>query len=265
MIDQDPELPFHFEAREDGIRIFTLTRPQAMNSLSGALVDGLLSSAADVSQDRNARAVIFTGAGDRAFSAGADLKERAGLGSDEVAVAVAKIAAATRAIAAVPVPTIAAINGAAFGGGLELALACDIRIASSSATLGLTETTLAIIPGGGGTQRLPRLIGAGRAKDLIFTGRRINAAEALQYGIVEEVVAPEELRARAIQVAGRIAAAGPIAVRAAKEAIDRGMELPLDEALALETELYGRTIGTKDRLEGLEAFREKREPQYRGE
>jgi enoyl-CoA hydratase/carnithine racemase len=265
MIDQDPELPFHFDARDDGIRIFTLTRPQAMNALNGALVEGLIAKAAELAADDTARAVIFTAAGDRAFSAGADLKEREGLGSDQVARAVARISEATRAVAQIPVPTIAAMNGAAFGGGLELALACDIRIASSSASMGLTETTLAIIPGGGGTQRLPRLIGVGRAKELIFTGRRITAAEAMEYGIVHEVVAPDELRARATQIATRIAAAGPIAVRAAKEAIDRGIERPLDEALALETELYGRTIDTKDRLEGLAAFREKREPHYRGE
>jgi enoyl-CoA hydratase/carnithine racemase len=265
MIEQDPATPLHVETRADGITTITLARPDAMNALNRAMVDALLAAAHAITHDPSARAVIFTGTGDRAFSAGADLKERAGLGSDEVAAAVAFIAGTTRAVAEIPVPTIAAMNGAAFGGGLELALACDIRIAASTATMGLTETTLAIIPGGGGTQRLPRLIGLGRANELIFSGRRISAADALAYGLLEEVVTPEELRPRALQMAETIAANGPVAVRAAKEAISRGLELPLTEALSLETELYARTIGTKDRLEGLAAFREKRKPQYLGE
>lgn len=254
-----------FERDQDGIYRFTLSRPEAMNALNRELVEALLEAASSLRDDPAARVVIFSALGDRAFSAGADLKERAGLGSVEVAEAVGAISRAMQAVGEIPVPTIAAINGVALGGGLELALACDIRIASSSAVLGLPETTLAIIPGGGGTQRLPRLIGPGRASELIFTGRRFSAAEALTYGIVHEVAAPDELRGRAIQLARTIAANGPVAVRAAKEAILRGMELPLDEGLALENELYGRTVPTKDRLEGLEAFREKRAPVYRGE
>jgi enoyl-CoA hydratase/carnithine racemase len=170
-----------------------------------------------------------------------------------------------QAVATIPVPTIAAINGVALGGGFELALACDIRIASSIAVAGLPETTLAIIPGGGGTQRLPRIAGEARAKELIFTGRRISAGEALDYGIVHEVVAPDELRARVQAVARAIASNGPVAVRAAKEAIVRGLEMPLVQGLALELEMYSRTVPTKDRVEGLEAFREKRAPVYRGE
>jgi methylglutaconyl-CoA hydratase len=253
------------ERGPDGVYTFTLNRPEAMNALNGELVEALHATAVSLRDDPAARVVIFTAAGNRAFSAGADLKERAGLGTDEVVAAVSAIARAMEAIGAIPVPTIAAINGAALGGGMELALACDIRVASSSATLGLTETTLAIIPGGGGTQRLPRLAGPGRAKELIFTGRRISAAEALAYGIVEEVVAPDELRARALELARRIAANGPVAVRAAKEAIARGLEMALTESLALETELYGRTVPTADRLEGLAAFGEKRTPLYRGE
>jgi methylglutaconyl-CoA hydratase len=253
------------DARPPGITTITLNRPEAMNALNRPIVEGLLTETERLAADRDVRVVVFTGAGDRAFCAGADLKERAGLGSDQVAEAVAQIARATRAVAGIPVPTIAAMNGSAFGGGLELALACDIRIASSSATMGLPETTLAIIPGGGGTQRLPRLIGPGRANELIFTGRRISAAEAQEYGLLEETCGTEEVMVRALQLAEAIASNGPIAVRAAKEAVRRGLEMPLGEGLAFETEMYGRTIDTKDRLEGLAAFKEKRKPNYSGE
>jgi len=253
------------EKGPNGVYTFTLSRPDAMNALNRELVEDILESANAVRNDPDARAVIFVGLGDRAFSAGADLKERAGLGSEQVAEAVASISRAMQSVAEIPVPTIAAINGVALGGGFELALACDIRIASTTATMGLPETTLAIIPGGGGTQRLPRIAGEGRAKELIFTGRRISAGDALQYGIVHEVAAPDELRMRAQAVARAIASNGPVAVRAAKEAIVRGLAMPLDQGLALELEMYGRTVSTKDRLEGLEAFREKRPPVYRGE
>ncbi|TMK54026.1 MAG: enoyl-CoA hydratase [Actinobacteria bacterium] len=253
------------EKGPDGVYTFTLARPDAMNALNRELVELIAEASNAVRDDPDARATIFVGLGDRAFSAGADLKERAGLGSIEVAEAVASISRAIQAVAEIPVPTIAAINGAALGGGFELALACDIRIASTAAVMGLPETTLAIIPGGGGTQRLPRVAGEGRAKELIFTGRRISAADALQYGIVHEVAAPDELRMRALAVARTIASNGPIAVRAAKEAIVRGLEMPLNEGVTLENELYGRTVPTKDRLEGLVAFREKRAPVYRGE
>jgi enoyl-CoA hydratase/carnithine racemase len=257
--------PTTFEREPGGVRLFTLARPEAMNALNRSTVGAIMAAASEVRDDRDARVVIFTGLGDRAFSAGADLKERAGLGDSEVADAVRAISRAMQAVADIPIPTIAAINGAALGGGLELALACDIRIASSSATLGLPETTLAIIPGGGGTQRLPRIAGIARATELIVTGRRISAGEALGYGIVHEVVAPGELGARAATLARTIAANGPIAVRAAKEAITRGIDMPLADAISLEHELYRRTIPTKDRAEGLAAFRDKRAPVYRGE
>jgi len=255
----------NLETGVDGIYTFTLSRPDAMNALNRELVEAILEAANAIREDPAARAAIFVGLGDRAFSAGADLKERSGLGSEQVAEAVASISRAMQTVAEIPVPTIAAINGVALGGGFELALACDIRIASTTATMGLPETTLAIIPGGGGTQRLPRIAGEGRAKELIFTGRRISAGDAMQYGIVHEVAAPDELRMRALAVARQIAANGPVAVRAAKEAIVRGLRMPLEQGLELELEMYGRTVHTKDRLEGLEAFREKRAPVYRGE
>jgi len=257
--------PTTFERDPDGVCRFTLARPEAMNALNRDTVEAILRASTSVRDDGSARIVIFSALGDRAFCAGADLKERTGMSEEQVADAVRRISEAMQAVAGIPVPTIAAINGAALGGGFELALACDIRIASSTATLGLTETTLAIIPGGGGTQRLPRVAGVARAKELIFTGRRISAAEALQFGIVHEIVPPDELRTRAATLAKAIASNGPIAVRAAKEAIARGVEMPLEQAVRLEHELYLRTIPTKDRREGLEAFRDKRAPVYRGE
>lgn len=251
--------------RDGHVVTVMLNRPEAANSFSRAMLDAFASAVDALAGDGEARAVVVTAAGEKVFSAGADLKERAGMSPDEVRAVVTQIRETIGAVAALPMPTVAAISGAALGGGTELALACDIRLASSAATMGLTETSLAIIPGGGGTQRLARLVGPGRAKELIFTARRIDAAEAFAIGLVQEIVEPDHLRARAAELASAIAANGPVAVRAAKEAIDRGLDLPLDDALRLETELYGSTIDTKDRLEGLAAFREKRAPEYRGE
>ncbi len=251
--------------RDGHVVTVMLNRPEAANSFSRAMLDAFASAVDALAGDGDARVVVVTAAGDKVFSAGADLKERAGMSPDEVRAVVTQIRETIGAVAALPMPTVAAISGAALGGGTELALACDIRLASSAATMGLTETSLAIIPGGGGTQRLARLVGPGRAKELILTARRIDAAEAFAIGLVQEIVEPEDLRARAAELASAIAANGPIAVRAAKEAIDRGLDLPLDDALRLETELYGSTIDTRDRLEGLAAFKEKRPPEYRGE
>lgn len=250
-------------ARDGWVTTITLNRPDAANSFNRALLEAVRDEVARL-RDDDARAVIVTGAGPKVFCAGADLKERAGMSPDEVRAFIQTIRDTLTAVARLPMPTIAAINGAALGGGTELALACDIRIAAENATMGLTETTLAIIPGGGGTQRLPRLVGPARAKEMILTGRRVDATEAHAIGLASEVVAADALLARARQVAGRIAANGPIAVRAAKEAIDRGLELPIDDALGIESQLYERTIDTRDRIEGLEAFKGKRPPSYEG-
>jgi enoyl-CoA hydratase/carnithine racemase len=249
--------------RNRHVVVLTLNRPEAANAFNRAMLAAFGDAVAGLAGDAEARAVVITAAGEKVFCAGADLKERAAMDLDGVRAAVGSIRAGLDALARLPMPTIAAMNGAALGGGLELALACDLRVASPGTSLGLTETTLAIIPGGGGTQRLPRLVGAGNAKDLILTGRRIDADEALRIGLVNEIA--DDPRARAMQMAARIAENGPIAVRAAKEAIDAGLPLPMDEALALEGTLYERTIGTNDRVEGLTSFREKRAPEYRGE
>jgi enoyl-CoA hydratase/carnithine racemase len=208
-----------------------------------------------------------TGAGERAFCAGADLKERAGFSEAQTRAYVARIGDTFSALAALPQPSIAAINGLAFGGGLELALACDLRVASASATMGLTETSLAIIPGAGGTQRLPAVVGLARAKELIFTARRIDAASALRIGLVNAVVEPAALRDAALALAGEIAANGPLAVTAAKAALDLSSRAaPLHERLAGERALYlERILPSRDRLEALAAFREKRKAVWKGE
>jgi enoyl-CoA hydratase/carnithine racemase len=164
-----------------------------------------------------------------------------------------------------PKPVIAAVNGYAFGGGLELALACDIRIASSTAIVGLTETSLAIIPGAGGTQRLPRIVGIARAKEMIFRARRITAEEGLEYGLFLEVIEPVDLMKRTFEIAGELAKNGPVALAQAKYAINKGIEVSLPVGLAIESNAYAVTIPTKDRVEGLTAFREKRKPVYTGE
>jgi enoyl-CoA hydratase/carnithine racemase len=215
--------------------------------------------------DRSVRVVIITGAGQKAFCAGADLKERATLPPERVKEYIFTIRNLLTTVEQLPKPVIAAVNGIALGGGTELALASDIRLASSNASMGLTETRLAIIPGGGGTQRLPRLVGKGKAKELIFTGQRIGAEEAHRIGLVNQVCAPEELPEACRQMAAMICETGPIAIEQAKYAINYGMETDLHTGLAIESNAYWITIPTEDRLEGLKAFREKRKPVYKGQ
>jgi methylglutaconyl-CoA hydratase len=246
------------------IRIFTLNRTKAANSLSRELLD-TLHHEMDELKKSSVRAVIFTGSGSSYFCSGADLKERRGMTESEARDTVEKIGTLFEKIERLPMPTIAAINGVALGGGLELALACDLRISHKEAVVGLPETSLAIIPGAGGTQRLPRLIGLGRAKELIFTGKRLSALEAEQYGILEHVVEIDELQNKALDICETIASKGPLAIRAAKKAIQRGFDLPLDLGLRLETYEYETLLHTSDRMEGLVAFQEKRQPQYKGE
>lgn len=249
----------------NGVAVLTLHRPQAANALSTALLMELKQKLGQLRFDRSIRCVIVTGSEKKAFCAGADLKERASMTETEVRKTVALIRETINEFEQLPAPTICAINGVAFGGGLELALACDIRIASDHAQLGLTETALGIIPGAGGTQRLPRLIGKGKAKELIFTAKRLTAAEAASIGIVEYVVPYEQLMEKANELAGQIIQNAPIAVAQAKIAINRGLEVDLYTGLKLEQMAYEMTIPTKDRLEGLQAFKEKRKPVYKGE
>jgi enoyl-CoA hydratase/carnithine racemase len=250
--------------REGDIAILTLRRPEVMNCLSFPTLKRLRRLCFELREDLSIRAVLITGEGEKAFCAGADLKERKTMPKDLVPNFVRNIARTMDDVEALPQPTIALVNGFAFGGGMELLLACDLRIAASHAQLGLTETSLAIIPGAGGTQRLPRLIGKARAKELILTARRFDAVEALAIGLVQSVVPADELLAAGMELALRIAANGPVAVRAAKRAIDEGTELPQSEGLAVEARCYELTLPTEDRLEALAAFAEKRKPVYKG-
>ncbi|MCM3269678.1 enoyl-CoA hydratase [Paenibacillus elgii] len=249
----------------NGIVLITLNRPEAANALSIKMLEELRDAVVACKFDRSVRCIVVTGAGEKAFCAGADLKERAGMDMNQVRRTVALIRESIHALEALPQPVIAAVNGAAFGGGTELALACDLRIASETATFALTETSLGIIPGAGGTQRLPRLIGKGRAKELIFTARKIDAEEARGMGLVEHVTPPESLLDKALEIAGRIARNAPVAVAQAKFAIDKGFDADLSTGLAIEHNAYEVTIPTKDRLEGLEAFKNKRSPIFKGE
>jgi methylglutaconyl-CoA hydratase len=251
---------------EDGVAVVTLDRPEVLNALSFETLAQLGAAAARLGADPSVRAVIFTGAGEKAFCAGADLKERAGFTEEQTRAFVARIGSSFEAVAALPMPTLAAIGGVAYGGGCELALACDLRVMAKGAQIGLTETSLAIIPGAGGTQRLPRLVGVARAKELIFTARRVGAEEALSLGLVEVLAEPGQALAKSRELAQAMARNGPLAVRAAKEAIDlvdRGGELAAN--LRREREIYlQRVLPSADRLEALAAFREKRPPRFSG-
>jgi enoyl-CoA hydratase/carnithine racemase len=243
----------------------TIERPEVMNCLSFPTLKRFRMLLEELRDDADLRCILIRGTGEKAFCAGADLKERRTMPAERVPHFVRNIRALMDDVEQMPQPTIAVINGFAFGGGTELALACDLRVASESAVLGLTETSLAIIPGAGGTQRLPRLVGKSRAKDLILTARRLDVEEAVLMGLVNRSAPKGHLEEIALEVAERIASNGPVAVRAAKEAIDRGSELPLAEGLEIEAECYSRTLTTSDRLEALAAFGEKRKAEYRGE
>jgi enoyl-CoA hydratase/carnithine racemase len=248
----------------DGILTLTLNRPEVMNAFNFALLHALREQIETVRFRPEVRVLIITGVGQKAFCSGADLKERASLSDIQVREYITTIRNLFTSIEQLSKPVIAAVNGIALGGGTELALASDLRIASLNATMGLTETRLAIIPGGGGTQRLPRLIGRGKAKELIFTGRRVDAQEALQIGLVNKICEPAELLAESLKMAAMICETGPIAVEQAKYAINYGLETDIHTGLAIESSAYWVTIPTEDRLEGLAAFREKRKPVYKG-
>ncbi|MBW2671196.1 MAG: enoyl-CoA hydratase/isomerase family protein [Deltaproteobacteria bacterium] len=249
---------------KDGIAVLTLNRPKVMNSFNFALLHSLKEQVDALKFNNKVRVVIITGAGRKAFCAGADLKERTTFDELQVKEFIFTIRNLFTAIEHLNKPVIAAINGVALGGGTELALACDIRVAAMNASMGLTETRFAIIPGAGGTQRLPRLIGRGKAKELIFTGRRVDAREALQIGLVNQICDQESLLEECQKMAAMICETGPIAIEQAKYAINYGLETDLHTGLGIESNAYWVTIPTEDRLEGLAAFQEKRKPVFKG-
>jgi enoyl-CoA hydratase len=248
--------------RDDTIVTLTLNRPDKLNAIDGATLYALEELLGRLEADRDCRAVILTGAG-RAFSAGADIKEWTALTPQEFGPGWGlRGHRLFDRLAALSPPVIAAINGIAFGGGLELALCADIRIAAEGARLGLPEVTIAALPGWGGTQRLPRLIGPGRAKQMILTGQPIGAARAEAFGLVSEIVPAEALISRARELARQIAANAPLAVRAAKRLVDAA--LPASPAATLEVPASMAVGGTEDAREGRESFLERRPPAYRG-
>ncbi|TDI88198.1 MAG: enoyl-CoA hydratase [Caldithrix sp.] len=250
---------------ENQIAVLTIDRPP-VNALNRELVAELSQAAEQIQNDADAgevRSVIITANG-KCFCAGADLKERMGMPEEQVAPTVKSIGDSMKKIAGISVPTIAALQGSAFGGGFEVALAADIRVVVDSAQLGLRETALAIIPGAGGTQRLTRLVGPSNAVLWITSARLFTAEEALAQGAVNFVVTGSELMLTALEVAAEISKNGPLAVQQAKRAIYSGLDKSVSEGLKFEFECYKKIIPTNDRIEGLAAFKEKREPKYEG-
>jgi enoyl-CoA hydratase len=250
--------------RRDGISLVRLNRPDKRNALTGRMHEELRSIFASFNDDHEARAVILTGAGDRAFCAGTDIAELEVL-DPEHALALSQRGQATcNAIERCAVPVICAVNGIAAGGGLELALSCHIRLASSRALFSLPEVKLGAMPGYGGTQRLTRTIGTGRAAEMILTGRTIFAADAEIIGLVSHVVEEMDVVDAALDLAEKIAALAPLAIRACLRAVIDGSDLPLSEGLAFEAELFSQLFSTEDVREGTRAFLEKRPPVFRG-
>ncbi|XP_020952282.1 enoyl-CoA hydratase domain-containing protein 2, mitochondrial isoform X7 [Sus scrofa] len=256
------------EGLDQGITEILMNRPSARNALGNVFVSQLLEALAQLREDRHVRVLIFRSGVKGVFCAGADLKEREQMSEAEVGVFVQRLRGLMNEIA-FPAPTIAAMDGFALGGGLELALACDLRVAASSAVMGLIETTRGLLPGAGGTQRLPRCLGVALAKELIFTGRRLSGMQAQALGLVNHAVAQNEegnaAYHRALALAQEILPQAPIAVRLGKLAIDRGIEVDIASGMAIEGICYAQNIPTRDRLEGMAAFREKRTPKFVGE
>ena len=259
-------MPYSFEevrvTVEEGIAVATLNRPDRYNALGARIVDELNAMIDEIEKDSEARALILTGAGDRAFCSGVDLKERREMDADGRWAHNRTLNEFAERLAKLQVPTIAAINGLALGGGFEITLACDFRIAAEHAEVGLPEVGIGIIPGAGGTQRLPRLIGPTRAKDLIFTARRIGAEEALEMGILSRVVPADQLMDAAEEIARGIAKNSPLALAYAKASIDIGMETSIEQGLRFETSAIRTTLASEDYREGLAAFAEKRPPEF---
>ena len=250
--------------RDGHIAHLILNRPESLNAIDNTLGEELGAACDSLAADTDVWAIIFRGAGERAFCAGADLKARRDFTPEQWQAQRELFRRMFKQLRDVPQPMIAAVHGYALGGGTELAMLADFVVASDDAVFGLTEVSLGIIPGGGGTQSLPRLIGRNRAKELIFSARRIRAAEALDLGLVNHVVPRAELLPTAIERAQEIMKNSPFAVRQAKWAIDQGVDLPFEDGLEREHEAYMRAIGSQDRQEGIAAFNERRPPRFTG-
>jgi len=260
--------PKHYESlivkKEEGIGWITLNRPHRLNTLTADMVDEMHSVLNDFEADKEVKCIVITGAGDKAFSAGADVTAFQGLTPATAAEASSKGQALNSRLEKIGKPVIASLNGYALGGGLEMALACDFRLASESAEMGQTESNLGLIPGWGGTQRLVRIVGLPKAKELIMLGNRISADEAARIGLVTKVVPKAKLQGETTALARKLADGPPVALKLAKEAINFGTQVPLDIGLKLEAEAFGIVFSTKDVMEGVSAFMSKRKPEFKG-
>lgn len=248
----------------EGVAVVTVNRPQALNALNRKVLEELETLFKQLADDAAVVCVILTGSGSKAFVAGADIAAMQPLEAVQGREFAQLGHRVLNTIENLPKPVIGAINGFALGGGCELAMACDLRLASDNARFGQPEVNLGVIPGFGGTQRLPRLVGKGRAKQLIFTGDMIDAAEAFRIGLVNQVTTAEELLPAALKIAGKIAGKGQVAVRLAKQAVNNGLEMDLDRAGAYEADLFGLCFATEDQKEGMAAFLEKRPARFTG-
>ena len=246
------------------VAVVTVNRPKALNALDSPTLAEIGEVFRELARDDAVRAVVLTGAGEKAFAAGADIKEMQAMGVEEARRYSWLGIQAMGQIRLCPKPVIAAVNGFALGGGLELALSCDFIYASEKAKLGQPEVGLGVTPGFGATQKLPRLIGAARAKELLFTGDMIGAAEAERIGLVNKVFPPESLLEEAVKTAGKAASKGAFAVAQVKRAVDAGLDMSLDSALLFESQVFGACFGTEDQKEGMAAFVEKRKPNFKG-
>ena len=253
-----------FEADDHGIALITVNRPDKLNALSGALVAELRDAFERVAREGSVRAAVVTGSGEKAFVAGADIKELASLSAIEAREYALRGQQAFRLLETLPKPTVAAINGFALGGGLELAMACSVRFASENAKLGQPEVKLGIIPGYGGTQRLPRLVGRGRALEMLLSGEPVTAAEAHRIGLVNAVVPQSELLHYSRSWLHKTLANAPVALGLVLESVDVGLDMGLDTGLRFEAAAFGGSAATEDRREGTRAFLEKRSPAFAG-